>query len=104
MLLDPMAKSNVEGPKGFDLSVERLVAGSSATLELSQFDWIMSIGCTNDCVLSAVSIVTNNLLADGDHVFEAFLTEDRDVVACSRKGTIHPNKSIVEYRNPKLIV
>ena len=52
---------------------------SSATFELSYFGFIMCIRCTDDGILSTVSIVTKGLLSSRDLVFEAFVAEDIDV-------------------------
>ena len=89
-----MAESHIKAPKGLEPSIERLVAGSSATFELSYFGFIMCIRCTGG-ILSTVSIVTNGLLSGRDLVFEAFVAEDSDVVISSREGAIHPNKCTV---------
>jgi hypothetical protein len=64
----------------------------------------MCIRCTDDGILSTVSIVTKGLLSSRDHVFEAFVAEDIDVVISSQEGAVYPNKCIVVHRNPKLVV
>ena len=100
-----MTELHIKAPKGLEPSIERLVAGSSATFELSYFGFIMCIRCTDDGILSMVSIVTKGLLSSRDLVFEAFVAEDSDVVMISsREGAVNPNKCIVVHRNPKLVV
>jgi hypothetical protein len=104
VLFNAMTESHIKAPKGLEPSIERLVAGSSATFELSFFGFIMCITYTDDGILSTVSIVTKGLLSSRDLVFEAFVAEDIDVVISSREGAVHPNKCIVVHRNPKLVV
>jgi hypothetical protein len=65
----------------------------------------MCIRCTNDCILSTVSIVTYyDLFSSGDLGFKAFVAENIDVVVSSWELAIHPNKCIMVHQNPKLVV
>ena len=83
MLLDAVAESLVKHPKGLELTIERLVAGSCATLE---FSYIWRIMGARGGLLSMVPLVANYLLASSDVTLEAFLAEDLDVGIPSRKG------------------
>jgi hypothetical protein len=93
VLGNAMTESPLKDQEVLNPSIERLVAGSSPTLELSQFCWIMGAWGT-DTVLSTVPLVTNDLLASRNHVVEVF-AEDCDVMLSGWEGSIHPDKSIL---------
>ena len=65
MLLDAVAESLIKHPKGLELTIERLVAGSCATLEFSYIWRIMGAQGTDGGLLSTVPLVANYLLASG---------------------------------------
>ena len=79
------------------------MAGSSATLEFSNIWMILGVWGRDDCLLSAVSLISNSFLADWNFVFEA-LAQNSNVGFCSRVGSIHPDKTILEDRESKLVV
>ena len=54
MLLDTVAESLIKHPKGLELTIERLVAGSCATLEFSYIWRIMGARGTDGGLLSTV--------------------------------------------------
>lgn len=64
----------------------------------------MCIRCTEDGNLSTISVVSNALLASGDLVFEAFATEDSDVMTSCWERAIHPNKCVGVHGNCNLVV
>ena len=88
MLLEAMAESRVKAMEVLESRVERLLTGSSTTLELSDSRSISRIGITNYSFLSTVPFVTNGPLAGRNLVLEAF-AEDGNVVLPSREVTIN---------------
>ena len=105
MLLHAVAESHGKALKILEPSIERLMAGSSATLELSYTRRIMGTRGAHDGLLTTVSLIGNDLFAGGDFALEALrLPEDSDVMLCSRERTIHPNELIPEDGDSKLVI
>lgn len=63
------------------------MAGSYATLELSQLERVMGVWCTHYIFFTPVTVVSNDFLAGGDLILE-FLAENSYIVFCCGMGTI----------------